>query len=171
MQDLRELAIIEAFGNLSSERKRVLLEQLIAEAGQTEIKMAFDTEEKATLFEFARKQWPLMSTKFFYRLCERWDFLCKNSYGNCYLSCAEIGDFYLQAKPMKDNGYADFPFENDAHRKRVFYQDVPKECKWEYMFISVVFPGHELCTNYLIKDLMELPEEDYIAKMKEFGFM
>ena len=172
MQDLRELSIKEAFRNLSTERQRVLLEELVIEAGQTEIKMIFESEEKARLFEFARKQWPLMSTKFFNQICERWNFLCEKSYGDDNISCCDVGDLFLHAKTLDGNkSYQDYPFHFDENRRKFFYEDVFKECKWEFMFIGALFPGNEWCTNYLIKDLMELSDEEYIAKMKEFYFI
>lgn len=172
MQDLRELSIKEAFRNLSAERQRVLLEELVFEAGQTEIKINFESEEKARLYEFARKQWPFMSIKFFDRICERWDFLCKKSYGDHNISCCDVGDLFLHAKSLDDNNfYQDYPFKNDEIRRKFFYEDVLKECKWELMFIGALFPNNEWCTNYAIKDLMELSDEDYITKMKEFYFM
>ena len=39
------------------------------------------------------------------------------------------------------------------------------------MYIVVLFPGQELTTNYLIKDLMELSDEEFIAKMKEYKYI
>ena len=169
MDQLKEIAIVETFRGLSEEQQKSLLQKLIAEAKLTCMMMKFKSDEDRRLYNFAREQWLVMSLDFFERVRNRWQFLCQRSYGNNVISCADIGDLYLQAEAFPNNGYRDFPFK-DANRMKFFYHEVFKECKWEYMYISVILNGN-FCINYLIKNLMELSDENYVAKMIEYKFM
>lgn len=171
MNDLKEFSIIETFRGLTPERQRLLLEKLVVEAKQTSVLMKFDNEKHAKLYEFARKQWPLMSTEFFNQLCARWEFLYNNSYGNNNISCCDVGDIYLQACSLGTDDYSEYPFETEQEKFEVFYHQIFDECKWKYMYITVLIPGQKLTTSYLIKDLMELSDEEFIAKMKEYKYI
>lgn len=166
---LKEVTIIETFRSLEPERQRYLLEQLVRETKLTSVTMKFEKEEHERLHKFASKQWPMMSLEFFQQIRDRWEFLCTKSYGNEMISSAEIGDLYLQSKRFDDPSYDDFPFGN--MRGEFFYKEVFENCNWDHMYISMLFPGNVWCTNYLIRDLMELSEEDYITKMEEYGFI
>lgn len=179
MEQLKEAMIIETFKGLSADRQRYVLEQLIIETKQTSVTITFETPEQERLYEFARKQWPLMSIDFFKQLCVRWEFLCMNSYGNNETSTCDVGDLYLQSEPFtvtKGYGYSEQPFAkimDEAtlfQRKYFFYTEIFNHCKWEYMFITMLFPGDEWSKNYSIALLMELPEAEYICKMKEYKY-
>lgn len=173
--ELKEFAIIETFRGLDADRQRSVLEKLLMETKLTSVTIKFKNEDEKRMYEFAKKQWPLMSTDFFNRFMERWETLCDKSYGNDNISCCDIGDLYLQAKSWGTDDYSCFPFDNNFYKKiEFFYREVPEECSWEYMFISVLKYEDNSITNYVvnypIKDLMELSEEKYVAKMKEFDY-
>ena len=168
--DLKEFAIIETFRGLEPDRQRYILEKLLHETKQTSITMKFKNKEQEELYKFASRQWPLMSQEFFNQICERWEFLCRESYGDHLTGTVEIGDLYLKSKSFEDDYYEETPFSPYV-RNYFFYAEVFNECDWKYMYITTLFPGKEWCENYLIKDLMELPQEDYIEKMKEYGYL
>jgi hypothetical protein len=166
---LKELTIREVFGTLTHEHQLRLLEQLLRDTDKINIEIQFELPYKKTLYNFCCKRWKQMSIKFFNRFLIRWQFLMDKSIGNESISCAEIGDLYLQAYKF-DLDEAFYPFlSND--KTRFFWEDIPTECNWQYMFISKKEPEDKWCTNFLISDLMELDEPEYEAKLKEYKFV
>ncbi len=172
MQDLKEFTILETFRTLDPDRQRALLEQLVVETKLASITVKFEKPEHERFWEFLRKQWPKMSLEFFRESLRRWEILQEKSYGNDNISCCDVGDLYLQAESWegkyKGARYDEFPIHD---RVTFFYDEVLKECKWEYMWICKLEQGDELSTNYRIKDLMELTVEEFEQKMKEFKFL
>ncbi len=162
--------ILETFKTLSSEEQKILLEKLVYEAGQMSSTIKIEDVKHLKLYDFAKKQWPLMSIQFFNELLRRWEILHVKSYGDCVTSCAEIGDVYLKSKSFDNKSYDEWPFEDNL-RMYFFYNKIFEDCSWSHMYISKLNPEAEWADHFSIKTLMELPIEEFNLKMEEYGFL
>ncbi len=165
---LRAYAIIESFRHLDAEEKRTVLKALLEQTDEIEVSRVFLNDSHKVFFEFARKQWPQISATFFFKILHRWEILKTKSYGNSVIGGTKTGDLFLQSASWQNDNYCDYRIL-DKERDSFFFGKICRECVWKEMYICQL--RGNVCQLYPIVNLMELNEEQFELKMKEYGYI
>lgn len=167
MKTLQEAAILSIFDGLTDERKRVVLEDMIRMTKLVNYEPIFECKYDELLYQFVRKQWPLVSTSFFEHFKKVWTFLRKHSTGGRYIGCAEIGDVNLQAVETPPD-YQCHKFHSKEEKDYFFRVKAPQEADWREAHVCHYPDGY--WEGFLISDLMELTLQECDAKLQEYGY-